>query len=169
MTANSHVVQEEPQAAAVRRSLNWRREALRLGLVPLFVVFCYQFEWQTWRAWVTSSFLAAAPWFGVPTVRTGLDSFTCHGQAYYFTISCTALDAFFGSLPLLWSWRRGIARNLAFLAAYFVGLSIINLFRLEIGLVLFLRGVSWSLAHEAIAGVFYFGLFLWIARQRRWR
>ena len=43
-----------------------------------------------------------------------------------------------------------------------------NLFRLELGLVLFARGISWELSHEVMAGFFYFAVFLWIARQRGW-
>jgi len=46
---------------------------------------------------------------------------------------------------------------------------IINYCPARLGMVLYLRGVPWALAHEAMAGVFYFSLFLWIVRQRRRR
>jgi hypothetical protein len=58
--------------------------------------------------------------------------------------------------------------NSLFLAGYFVVLSTVNLLRLEAGFLLYLRGVPWSLAHEAMSGVFYFGLLLWILRHRGW-
>jgi hypothetical protein len=170
--ADSRNIQGEHQAVANGHSLDWRArwqtDALRIGLVPLFVVFCYQFDWQAWRELVCSAFLTAAPWFGVTAVRAEFDSFACQGQFYRFVIACTALDAFFGSIPLLWNHRATIFRNLVFLSAYFLCLSMLNLVRLEFGLMLYLKGMSWSLSHQAMAGVFYFGLFLWIARQRRW-
>ncbi len=86
MTQYSHIAQSELQAVAVRRSLEWRPTIWRIGLVPLFVVLCYQFEWQAWRALVTSALLALSPWFEVPVVRLGFDSFICHGESYYIAI-----------------------------------------------------------------------------------
>lgn len=168
MIADSPITQRADQAVAVRSSLAWRLNALRVCLVPFLVVLCYQFDWQVWRELVASAFLVISSWFGVPAVRLDSVSFICNGESYYFAIACTALDAFFGSIPLLWNLRATLFRNLAFLAAYFLCLSVINLMRLEIGLMIYLRGVPWSLAHEALAGVFYFGLFLWIVQQRRW-
>ena len=47
-----------------------------------------------------------------------------------------------------------------FLAVYLLCLSAINLARLELGFLLYFRGVSWFLAHEVMSGVFYFALFL---------
>jgi hypothetical protein len=94
---------------------------------------------------------------------------TCFSRGIgYIAISCTALDAFCGSIPLLWQGRRPFSGNLLYLAAYFLCLSAVNLARLELGFVLHLQGVSWFLAHEVMSGVFYFALFLWIARQRAW-
>ena len=168
MIAESLIARAGRRAIATSGVPEWRLEVLRVCLVPLFVALCYQFEWRAWRALVAGAFLTAAPWFGVPAARLGADSFICHGELYHFAIACTALDAFFGSIPLVWNWRARVAGNLAVLAAYFVCLSAINLARLELGLAIYLRGVPWSLAHEAMAGVFYFALFLWIARRRRW-
>ena len=145
-----------------------RSELPRICLVPVFVLACYQFEWTGLRSIVTSAFIYAASWFGIPAARYAFDSFSCNGEHYQFVISCTALDAFFGSIPLVWKRFVPFYRNLIFLAAYFILLSVINLFRLEIGFVIFLRGISWSLAHEVMAGVFYFALFLWIVRRRGW-
>jgi hypothetical protein len=169
VTSQAHVTERDSASVIAPGGLVRRGVVLRLCLVPLFVVLCYQFEWRLWRELVTDAFLAVAPWFGVSAVPLGFAAFACRGEIYYVAIACTALDAFFGSIPLVWSGRAAISRNLAFLTAYFVGLSALNLGRLELGLMLYLRGVPWSLAHEAMAGVFYFGLFLWIVRQRRWR
>jgi len=146
----------------------WRSDALRILLVPLFVVLCYQFDWWAWRSLFTDAIMAVIPWLGAQAVRRGVESFACGGTFYKVAISCTALDAFFGSIPLVWKVRLSVSRNLAFLAAYLACLSVLNLARLLLGFVLYLWGVSWLLAHEAAAGAFYFGLFLWIARQRGW-
>jgi hypothetical protein len=146
----------------------WQTELMRIGMVPLFVVVCYRFEWQAWRSLWGEVFVTAAYWLGLSPVRAGVDSFFFNGVLYRFVIACTALDAFFGSVPLLWKRKTTVYRNLAFLASYFVCLSVANLVRLELGFILYFHGVSWLLAHEVMAGVFYFGVFLWIARQRGW-
>jgi hypothetical protein len=148
----------------------WRvhSELLRACLVPLFVVLCYRFDWAAWRTFTCDAFLVVAHWIGIPAARLGPVSFALDGHVYGFVIACTALDAFFGSIPLLWRSDKSILTNLLFFAACFGVLSTANLARLEAGFVLFLRGVPWSLAHEAMAGVFYFALFLWIARRRGW-
>ena len=141
---------------------------VRIALVLPFVLLCYEFEWMAWRSSVTSTFVAISQWMGIPVLPISPDSFLCHGHRYQFVISCTALDAFFGSIPLLWRWGKSVPVNLLFLSAYFLCLSVVNLVRLEFGFLLFLRGVPWWLSHEAMSGVFYFALFLWLARQRRW-
>jgi hypothetical protein len=143
-------------------------DLLRLCLAPLFVLLCYQFEWSAWRASVCDLFVQLAAWTGIPAERVSPHSFTTGGRVYAFEIACTALDAFCGSIPLLWSVRRPWIRNLAFFAAYFAVLNAANLLRLDIGLAFYLHGVPWWLAHEAAAGVCYFVLFLWIANRRGW-
>jgi len=159
---------EKPKTAAALHRPGRYEELLRVCLVPLFVVLCYQFEWGAWRFYLSEALIPLLQWSGAPAVRLTPDIFTCNGGPYRIVISCTALDAFFGSLPLLWQWRRPVSHNLLYLAAYFLCLSAANLARLELGFVLNFQGLSWRLAHEAIAGVFYFALFLWIARQRGW-
>jgi len=156
------------KTAASFAVLKRHKGLVRIALVLPFVLLCYEFEWMAWRSFVSGVFLAISQWIGIPVVRISLDSFLCRGHRYQFVISCTALDAFFGSIPLLWRWGKAVHTNLVFLAAYFLCLSVVNLVRLEFGFLLYLRGVPWSLSHEAMAGVFYFALFLWIARQRGW-
>lgn len=168
MTEGSATAQAKSWAAIDFSGPDHRSDLLRICLVPLFVVGCYQFDWTSWRSLVAGSFVAVAPWLGVPAVRLTFDSFSCNGEYYQFVTACTALDAFFGSIPLLWKRDTSVCRNALFLTAYLVLLSAVNLLRLEIGFVLYHQGVAWSLAHEAMAGVFYFGLFLWIARRRNW-
>jgi len=139
-----------------------------MKLVPFFVVICYQFDWVGWRSFTCDALLKISSWIGFPVVRVSPWAFTANGHAYLFVISCTALDAFFGSIPLLWRLSKAVAANLLFLTAYFIVLSAVNLARLEGGFLLFAQGIPWWLAHEAMAGVFYFGMLLWISRQRGW-
>lgn len=142
---------------------------VRLALVLPFVLACYRFGWSTWRAEVCNAFVSLAHLVGMPVLRFSADSFFCGGHVYRFAIACTALDAFFGSIPLLWIVRAPFSRNLLFFARYFAALMVLNMVRLTAGLWIFLHGIPWWLSHEAFAGVFYFCLFLWIARQRGWQ
>lgn len=142
---------------------------LRIALVLPFVLVCYQFGWSAWRAEVCNAFVGLAHIAGMPVIQVSSDSFFCRGHIYRFAIACTALDAFFGSVPLLWMAHRSWSHNLFFFAGYFVALVGLNMVRLWAGLWIFLRGVPWWLSHEAFAGFFYFGLFLWIAHRRGWR
>jgi hypothetical protein len=144
------------------------REWLRVALVAPSVLVCYLFGWNSWRFSVCAMFVALAHSLAMPAVRVLPDSFVCAGHIYRFAIACTAVDAFFGSIPLLWTTTRSVLRNLLFFFVYFVVLSALNLARLAAGLWIFLRGVPWSISHEAFAGVSYFVLFLWIAHRRGW-
>jgi hypothetical protein len=100
--------------------------------------------------------------------RVSFDSFAFHGTIFQVAISCTALDVFFGSMPLLWQGRRPVSGNLLFFAEYFLCLSTINLARLVLGFLLYAAGVSWLLGHEVMSGVFYFAVLVWIAGRRGW-
>jgi hypothetical protein len=144
------------------------RELLRIGLVPLFVGLCYLSEWRAWRALVTGAVLAILHRTGAPALPLSFDTFVFHGTIFQVAISCTALDVFFGSIPLLWQERRPASRNLLFLAEYFLCLSAINLARLVLGFLLYSHGVSWLLGHEMMSGVFYFAVLVWIAGRRGW-
>jgi hypothetical protein len=141
MIADSPIsgTREKQRAAIFRGDDGWRSDALRILLVPLFVVLCYQFDWWAWRSLFTDAIMAFAPWLGAQAVRRGVESFTCNGTFYKVAIACTALDAFFGSIPLVWKVRLSVTRNLAFLAAYLACLSVLNLVRLLLGFALYLR------------------------------
>jgi hypothetical protein len=142
-------------------------ELLRVALVPVFVALAYTFSWGAWRAWVAGAIVAALDVLGAPVARLGPVLFAFDGNLYQVVLSCTALDAFFGAIPLIWRWQRP-ARSVVEVASVLLVLSVVNLFRLVLGFVLYWGGVPWILAHEVIAGVFYFVLFLWIARRRSW-
>jgi exosortase/archaeosortase len=141
---------------------DWRR----LALVPLFVLFCHAFSWRAGRALVTTALLALLARAGDPALPLAFDTFRFHGSSFQIALSCTALDVFFGSIPLLGERRRPLVRSLGFFAAYLLALSAINLARLALGFLLYGAGVSWFLAHELPSGLFYFAVFVWIACRR---
>jgi hypothetical protein len=143
-------------------------DLVRVVLVVLFVVLCYQFEWSAWRTFIRDVFVSLSRGLGIPLHPVSSDSFVLKAHLYRFVIACTALDVFFGSIPLLWERDKHILINIRLLTIYFLSLMMANLFRLEIGLPLFLFGVPWELSHEVMAGFFYFIVFLWIARRRGW-
>ena len=60
-------------------------------------------------------------------------------------------------------------RNLLRLVSIFGGVFVLNVVRLEVGLVAIDRGVPWWLAHECVAGVAYFCIFLLIMRVSAWK
>jgi hypothetical protein len=141
---------------------------VRIGLILPIVAVCHLFEWNVWRTLVTDLLGAWSRMAGVPMWRVAPDAFVCNGHVFRVAISCTIVDAWLASVPLLWERNKSWMQNLMFFGVYFVALSIANLVRLEAGFVLNLRGVPWWLGHEVAAGVFYFALFCWIARRRGW-
>lgn len=168
MSAPAAVEGVETRRAAAQRGRSLRAELLRICLVPVFVVVCYMFQWSVLRSALAVAITLVLNVAHVPTHSLGPDQFLCGGTHYSVVISCTAIDVFFGSIPLVWDWRRSVPQNLAVLSAGFLMLSAVNLARLILGFALFLKGVPWILAHEAISGVFYFGVFLFVARRRGW-
>jgi hypothetical protein len=140
----------------------------RILLVAPMVLLCHMFDWSAWRAAVTGVLALTLPYLGVPALRLSSDLFACSGHFFRVEISCTIVDAFLGSIPLVWEPLVSPLRNIRFLIVYFICLSVLNLVRLESGFVLFARGIPWWLSHETMAGVFYFALFCWIAHLRRW-
>jgi hypothetical protein len=159
---------DAPRTAAAVRTLARYEDLVRIALVPLFVVLCYRFEWMGWRALVTDAVIGFLSLVGAPAFPLAPDRFACGDEIYRIDVTCTMLDAFFGSIPLLWQWRRSLFRNLLYLAVFFVCVSVLNLVRLALGFVLHFQGVSWFWADEVLTGVFHFALFLYIARQRGW-
>ena len=140
----------------------------RLALVPVFVAVCYLFEWWQLRAATTIVLLKLSAILHLPMGRAGTDLVNLDGMRIQFGLACTMVDAFFGAIPLLWRRSIGAGQNIARLAAVFVGIFALNISRLELGFVAMHRGAPWWLAHECVAGVGYFCIFLFIMRVRAW-
>ena len=94
--------------------------------------------------------------------------FVTVGHTYRFVISCTAIDALLGSVPLLWNRALSLGGNLVRLGTLFAAVAMINLVRLWLGFALLRHHIPWVVGHEVTAGFFYFVLLVWIVRERRW-
>jgi hypothetical protein len=92
-----------------------------------------------------------------------------HGRrAFLPHRSCTTVDAFFGSIRLLWAVKDSVARNLALFAIYLVSVSAVNLLRLIFGVYSLPLWRLITAGHEVTGGFFHFSVFLWLAHWRNW-
>lgn len=96
--------------------------------------------------------------------RLGPDLIASASTRFIFSPACTFVDVFFGALPLLWKTKRGIPYNLLHLAGFGCALFVFNILRLELGHLLFEKGLPWFLVHNVLAGFCYFLIWLWISR-----
>ena len=147
-----------------------RREVvIRLALVPAFVALCYLFEWWQLRAVTTVVLWKLSSLLDIPMRRAGTDLVDLDGMGIQFGIACTMVDAFFGAIPLLWRRSTGAGKNILRLMAVFAGVFLLNITRLELGFAAMHQGAPWWLAHECVAGVGYFCIFLFIMRESAWQ
>lgn len=148
----------------VRPRLQWRHSELliRLGLVAAAVAFAYCFRWDFLRSWTLEANAALDRLAGVNLLRISKDMVVWHGIPFRYENACTFVDVWFGSLPLLWTTRRGFWYNLLFVSLYTPVLFAFNIFRLSLSDVLFAHGFSWNLAHNVLSGVAYFLVWIWL-------
>ena len=147
--------------------------ALRILLVPVFVAGCYLAgllldNWSWLRVLTTITLVQISAAIGIPMYRTDVDVITVAGVSARFVVSCTMIDAFFGAIPLLWRTNVSWLQNFARLGAVLGGVFVLNIVRLELGFIAMTRGAPWWLAHECVAGVAYFCLYLFIVREHAW-
>jgi hypothetical protein len=140
---------------------------IRMGLVALLVIVCYKFDWRLLRSLTCECILRLSVWLGLGMRRISFDAVQWSDMQFQFSLSCTQVDVFCGSLPLLWNLAAPIWKNVVKSAAFFVCLFAFNIVRLEVGYVLYALGIPWIVAHDFIAGVGLFLIFLWLMRQRR--
>lgn len=145
-----------------------RSLAIRLVLVAILVAASHLFEWSWLRTFTTSALVAISAALGVPMHRIGSDLIQIGRVQAQFVVSCTAIDAFLGAVALLWSTRLSVQANLARFGVLFLAVQAFNLVRLEAGFVALNYGAPWWLAHECVAGVSYFCLYLFIVRRQVW-
>lgn len=150
------------------RWLRWNNHLfLRLLLVPLFVLLCYQFSWEFLRMGGVKSILYTSSWFGMTTATVSEHTFAWNGHAYDFYISCTMIDVFFASVPLLWKKNLPVLTNLLLLTAFFSGIYLLNIARIVAGFLLFDAGIPWFFAHKVIGGIAYFIVLIWLINHNK--
>jgi len=148
---------------------NFHSYAIRILLSGICVLLCYQFSWMTYRQININALTNLINIFDLEAMRTSMVTFKVDNNSFLMGISCTSIDAFAGSIPLLWKPKETWLRQLKFFTLYFLIFFTINQFRLLIGFILYDLGVSWFWAHEIPSGIFLFGLFIWILHQKRWK
>jgi hypothetical protein len=141
----------------------------RILLIPVFVGVCHLYDWPWLRALTTITLVKISAALGVPMYRIGADVISVAGVTAQFVVACTMIDAFFGAIPLLWRTKISWQHNFLRLSVELLGVLVLNIVRLEFGFIAMTKGVPWWLAHECVAGVAYFCLFLFIVHERAWQ
>lgn len=153
---------------AMYRKLREHKLAGRVLLVPVFVGACYLYDWGWLRVLTTITLVQISSILGISMVRTGAEVVTVGGVSAQFIVACTMIDAFFGAIPLLWRTNASLAQNFMRMTAVLAGVFVLNIVRLELGFIAMTSGVPWWLAHEVVAGVAYFCLYVFIMHERAW-
>jgi len=141
---------------------------IRTCLVAVFVVIAHEFSWE-WLRFLTSeavSHLSAV--LGMDTARISFDTIRVQGTEVKFVVSCTFVDVFFGSLPLLWDPGRSLPRNGFRILVAGVTLLVFNILRLEVAQLAYALGASWEVADGVLGGIAYFLVWVAIWRLRAW-
>jgi hypothetical protein len=153
--------------ARVSKLLEHRLTA-RVLLIPVFVAVCHLYDWSWLRVLTTTTLVQISAMLGVSMQRVGPDAIRVAGISAQFVVSCTMIDAFFGAIPLLWRTTVSWSQNLLRLSVVLVAVFGLNIVRLELGFISMTKGAPWWLAHELVAGVAYFCLYLYIVKERSW-
>lgn len=142
---------------------------VRACLVAGIVVACHELSWQ-WLRFVTSeAILRLSTLLGMNAARVSFDTIRVQETQVSFVVSCTFVDVFLGSIPLLWDRGRSLLRNFSRLVAAGAILFTFNVLRLEIAQVLYSHRVSWELADGVLGGIAYFLVWVVIWQLRTWQ
>jgi hypothetical protein len=125
------------------------------------------FHWQFLRTLTCDLNLRLDALAGIHLQRLSPDTLAWNGAVYRYVIACTFADVWCGSIAFLWSLRRSIAHNLAFIATFTLALLAFNILRLSVSDVLFAAGLSWNLAHNVLSGFAYFAVWSYLAHHLR--
>ncbi len=126
--------------------LNHRDIVFRFGLVTLFAFVTHQLTWQ-WLRFVTSeAVLRMCSFLDIQGSRISFDVIELRGEQFQYVISCTFVDVFLASLPLLWNARKSLIHNVVWILIAGAVLFPLNTIRLEIALLLYFHGIYWTIA-----------------------
>lgn len=137
--------------------------------VALAVTVLHAWDWEALRYVTSEASLRFSGAIGMPMQRISFDTVEWRGQAFMFTAGCTFVHVYAACLPLLWTRRRSVGRNVMTLAAYAPCFFVLNVWRLALGDVMYSigRGVPWEWTHQIATGVAYFVAWLMIFEWHR--
>lgn len=162
--------------ATVRRTALTSRECLRnyrgilyrVGLVILFAVTAHQVTWH-WLRFVTSELvLRFSGFLNIRATRLSFDVIELQGEQFRYLTSCTFVDVFIASIPLIWNVKASLIRNVAWVAVAGMALFNFNAIRLEIAVLLYCHRIPWTIADGLLGGCSYFVVWLGIWYTRSW-
>ena len=140
----------------------------RVGLVIFLAVAAHQFKWE-WLRFATSEIvLRLSGFLKIPALRVSCDVIELQGQQFRYLTSCTFVDVFLASIPLIWNLTASLTRNVLWLAIAGIVLFDFNVIRLEIAVLLYLRNIPWTIADGLLGGCSYFVVWLAIWYTRSW-
>ena len=141
---------------------------VRVCMAAMAVAICYCLKWEFLRYITSELNLRLDALAGIHLQRLSSDTVLWNGTVYYYERACIFADVWCGAIPLLWSLRRTISGNLLHLFLFTAALFAFNVFRLSLSDLLYAAGLSWDLAHNAMGGVAWFGVWVWIWKHRDW-
>jgi hypothetical protein len=148
--------------------LNYRSILCRAGLVILFAAGTHQAKWQWLRFATSEAVLRMCDFFNIHGTRISFDVIKLGGEQFQYLISCTFVDVFLASVPLIWNVTISLIRNVAMVVAAGVLLFLFNAIRLETAVLMYLHGIPWIVADGVLGGVSYFIVWLVIWFTRSW-
>jgi hypothetical protein len=138
---------------------------VRATLMVAAVIVCHLMRWDAPRFWTSEAVLRLCGLVAVPMQRVAPYAVRCHGDIFTYTVGCTFIDVCAGAMVLLWNRNRALTANLATMVGIAAAMFAFNITRLTLGFVLYVHSVPWALAHEAMAGLAYFLVWIYLAHQ----
>jgi hypothetical protein len=141
----------------------------RLCLTALLVGVAHELRWEGLRFLTSEVILRLSALLGMATARISFDTIELQDQWLQILVSCTFVEIFVGSVPLIWRLDLSLLRNLSRLVAFAGALFALNILRLEPGQIAYSYGAPWILAHDIPLGFACFAIWVFIWRTRNWR
>jgi hypothetical protein len=160
----------KPKPSYLAKSQSWHLSygfLSRVLLAIFFAIAAHQFSWVWLRFLTSEAVLRISGLVGLATLRHSFDVIEIQGELFQFVTACTFVDVFFGCIPLIWEFNRSLRRNLLLVLASAAALFVFNIVRLEIGQILYSRGLlSYTWADEVLGGCAYWLVWLAVCTQR---
>lgn len=146
----------------------WRAVVYRGLLGAMLAIGCHWLGWIWLQSLTTRALVILSQAAGLGAAVVNSTTLEAHGLRFENTVACTLVSYFFAAAPALWDTAVSIQKNAIRLTAFFAGLFVFNVLRLEIGVASYAGGIPWWLGHECVGGVAQFLIIFFIVRQCRW-